>query len=174
MYVMKQLLFETITLKIYKHFFSIRDAQNIEEIRRQKNEDGPPSDSGVTKNLSGCLDNISLGRGVTIQESSGAYILPQDSQVVKPDDKMNEDEEGIMLSGDPLQLQQQHSKRQFLILILNQNSSLVQVLEGEPGVRKRSVHVLVQNFPNFLISNFSTLFSFNQVYIKKVNYTNIS
>ena len=97
MYVMKQLLFEAITLKICKHFFSIRDAQNIEEIRRQKNEDGPPSETGVTKNLSGCLDNISLGRGVTIQESSGAYILPQNSQVVKQDDKMNEDEEGIIL-----------------------------------------------------------------------------
>ncbi|KAK8467230.1 hypothetical protein PHAVU_008G284500 [Phaseolus vulgaris] len=71
--------------------------ENIEEIRRRKNEDGPPSDSGVTKTLSGCVDNINLGRGVTIQESSGAYILPQDSQVVKQDDKMNEDEEGIIL-----------------------------------------------------------------------------
>ena len=97
MYVMKQQLFKAITLKICKHFFFIRDAQNIEKIRRRKNEDEPPSDSGVTKTLSGCLDNISLGRGVTIQDSCGAYILSQDSQVVKQDDKMNEDEEGIIL-----------------------------------------------------------------------------
>ena len=104
MYVMKQLFFKAITLKICKHFFSIRDAQNIEEIRRQKNEirrqkneGGPSSDKVVTKTLSGCVDNISLGRDVTIKESSGAYILPQNSQVVKQDDKMNEDEEGIIL-----------------------------------------------------------------------------
>ena len=95
MYIMKQLLFKAMNLKIRKHFFSIRDAQNIEEIRRQKTENGPQSDEVVTKTLSVGVDNISLSRGVTIHKSSGAYILPQDSQVVKQDDKMNEDEAGI-------------------------------------------------------------------------------
>jgi len=94
---MKQLLFKDITLKIHTHFFSIRDAQNIEEIGRQKIEDGPPSEGVVTKTLSTGVDNISLDRGVTIHKSSGASILPQDSQIIKQDDKMNEDEEGIIL-----------------------------------------------------------------------------
>jgi len=45
--------------------------------------------------LSSGVDNISLDRGVAIHKSSGAYILPQDFQLVKQDDKMNEDEAGI-------------------------------------------------------------------------------
>jgi len=98
---MKQLFFKAITLKIQKHFFFIRDAQdlgkNIEEIGRQKIEDRPPSEGVVTKTLSNCVDNINLDRDITIHKSSGAYILPQDSQVVKQDDKMNEEEEGIIL-----------------------------------------------------------------------------
>nr|AGV40488.1 hypothetical protein [Phaseolus vulgaris] len=71
--------------------------QSTEEIGRQKIEDGPPSEGVVTKTLSVGIDNISLDRGVTIHKSSGASILPQDFQVVKQDDKMNEDEEGIIL-----------------------------------------------------------------------------
>ncbi|KAL9316808.1 hypothetical protein ACSQ67_017809 [Phaseolus vulgaris] len=38
---------------------------------------------------------LASSRGVTIHKSSGAYILSQDSRVVKQDDKMNEDDAGI-------------------------------------------------------------------------------
>jgi len=95
------IVFQSYNFKNTKTFFFIRDAQdlgkNIEEIGRQKIEDRPPSEGVVTKTLSNCVDNINLDRDITIHKSSGAYILPQDSQVVKQDDKMNEEEEGIIL-----------------------------------------------------------------------------
>ncbi|XP_022637496.1 uncharacterized protein LOC106763188 [Vigna radiata var. radiata] len=69
--------------------------ENIEEIGRERSRDGAATEGATIKTLPIGGDNISLVNGVTIPNPSGANILPQDSQVVKQDNEMNEDKTEI-------------------------------------------------------------------------------
>ncbi|WVY89982.1 hypothetical protein V8G54_035496 [Vigna mungo] len=69
--------------------------ENIEEIGRERSRGGPATEEATIKTLPIGGDNISLVSGVTIHNSSGANILPHDSQVVKQDNAMNKDKTEI-------------------------------------------------------------------------------
>ncbi|WVY89981.1 hypothetical protein V8G54_035495 [Vigna mungo] len=70
-------------------------SESIEEIGRERSRGGAATEGATIKTLSIGGDNISFVSSVTIHKSSAPNILPQDSQVVKQDNEMNEDKTEI-------------------------------------------------------------------------------